>query len=81
MIKSYTSKRNKTCTIALGQRVKTASMNSSTIERYSSPSNLGCLSPKSVKLKSCEMMSTWYLLERIGSQAFYIVWRWEEPQE
>lgn len=53
-----------TCTIALGQRVKIASINSSTTDRYSSPSNLGCLSPKSVKLKSCEKKSLWCLLER-----------------
>lgn len=53
-----------TCTTALGQRVKIASINSSTTDRYSSPSNLGCRSPKSVKIKSCKKESLWNLKER-----------------
>lgn len=40
-----------TCTIAFGQRVNTASMNSSTMDKYSSPSNLGCRNPKSEETK------------------------------
>ena len=40
--------QNSTCTITLGQRVKTASMNSSITETYSSPSRRCSCSPRSV---------------------------------
>jgi len=56
-----------TCTIALGHRAWTASMNSSTIARYSSPSNLGWRNPKSAmwKCQKCQflLISTIWLIQ------------------